>query len=177
MASSSRFTRRQLSIDCEDGKDNILHMVVPRLYIGSIYAALEREQMKEKGITHILNASRFQSTFPEDFTYLSIDIKDKDDSNILPCIPSANIFIEAGMQSGGVLVHCYGGRSRSAAFWKNPGASRRAFMPARLVVSSCALPSHHGYLLTLLTAPPPAPLGTNSELLSARDGPSRHPGT
>ena len=116
MASSSRFTRRQLSIDCEDGKDNVLQMVVPRLYIGSIYAALEKEQMKEKGITHILNASRFQSTFPEDFTYLSIDIKDKEDCNILPCIPSANIFIEAGMQSGGVLVHCYGGRSRSAAF-------------------------------------------------------------
>jgi hypothetical protein len=39
----------------------------------------------------------------------------RDDSNILSCIPIANIFIEAGMENGGILVHCIGGRSRSAA--------------------------------------------------------------
>ena len=40
----------------------------------------------------------------------------RETSNILSCIPAANIFIEAGIDSGGVLVHCFGGRSRSAAF-------------------------------------------------------------
>lgn len=68
------------------------------------------------GITHVLNASRFQSTSPTQFTYLIIDIKDRSDSNLLACIPTANIFIEAGLQAGGVLVHCYQGKSRSAAF-------------------------------------------------------------
>jgi protein-tyrosine phosphatase len=66
-------------------------------------------------ITHILNASRIPATFPKHFTYLSIDIRDKDESNILACIPASNIFIEAGIDAGGVLVHCFGGRSRSAA--------------------------------------------------------------
>ena len=40
----------------------------------------------------------------------------REDANILSCIPSTNIFIEAGIEAGGVLVHCFGGRSRSAAF-------------------------------------------------------------
>jgi len=33
----------------------------------------------------------------------------RDTSNILACIPTTNIFIEAGMENGGVLVHCFGG--------------------------------------------------------------------
>ena len=40
----------------------------------------------------------------------------RDCSNILSCIPTTNIFIEAGIENGGVLVHCFGGKSRSAAF-------------------------------------------------------------
>ena len=40
----------------------------------------------------------------------------REDANILSCIPASNIFIEAGIETGGVLVHCFGGRSRSAAF-------------------------------------------------------------
>jgi protein-tyrosine phosphatase len=67
------------------------------------------------GITHIVNASGVPNTFPKTFTYLYIDIKDKETSNVLSCIPTTNIFIEAGIDAGAVLVHCYGGVSRSAA--------------------------------------------------------------
>ena len=38
------------------------------------------------------------------------------ESNILSCIPTSNIFIEAALEGGGVLVHCFGGKSRSPAF-------------------------------------------------------------
>eukprot|EP00602_Paraphysomonas_sp_CaronLab_P002207 CAMPEP_0185029152 /NCGR_PEP_ID=MMETSP1103-20130426/15290_1 /TAXON_ID=36769 /ORGANISM="Paraphysomonas bandaiensis, Strain Caron Lab Isolate" /LENGTH=716 /DNA_ID=CAMNT_0027563795 /DNA_START=211 /DNA_END=2361 /DNA_ORIENTATION=+ len=89
--------------------------VYPKIYIGSVHAAFNQEVLVDRGITHILNASRLPSTFPKSFTYLAIDIRDKDEANILACIPASNIFIEAGMDSGGGLVHCYGGRSRSAA--------------------------------------------------------------
>lgn len=34
----------------------------------------------------------------------------------MACIPTTNIFIEAGLDNGGVLVHCFGGKSRSPAF-------------------------------------------------------------
>lgn len=104
-----------LAIDADLVQDNMPAEVVPKVYIGSIHAAFNQETLAEKGITHILNASRLPSTFPKMFNYLSIDVRDKDDANILSCIPAANIFIEAGVDSGGVLVHCYGGRSRSAA--------------------------------------------------------------
>lgn len=40
----------------------------------------------------------------------------REDANILACIPTTNIFIEAGLDNGGVLVHCFGGKSRSPAF-------------------------------------------------------------
>jgi hypothetical protein len=104
-----------LAIDAELVQDNMPSEIIPKLFIGSIHAAFNQEALTERGITHILNASRLPSTFPKLFNYLSIDIRDKDDANILSCIPAANIFIEAGIDAGGVLVHCYGGRSRSAA--------------------------------------------------------------
>lgn len=40
----------------------------------------------------------------------------RESSNILTAIGAVNIFVEAGIEKGGVLVHCAGGRSRSAAF-------------------------------------------------------------
>jgi hypothetical protein len=41
----------------------------------------------------------------QEFTYLTIDIRDKEYTNILSCIPVTTVFLEAGMQSGGVLIH------------------------------------------------------------------------
>ena len=43
-------------------------------------------------------------------------MKDRGSSDILSCIPACNIFIESALHgNGAVLVHCFGGRSRSAA--------------------------------------------------------------
>ena len=104
-----------LALDTDLVQDNMPQEIVHNIYIGSIHAAFNQEALSKAGITHILNASRIPATFPKNFTYFSIDIRDKDESNILSCIPSSNIFIEAGVDAGGVLVHCFGGRSRSAA--------------------------------------------------------------
>lgn len=43
-------------------------------------------------------------------------LRPRESTNILGAIGAVNIFIEAGLEKGGVLVHCAGGRSRSAAF-------------------------------------------------------------
>ena len=61
----------------------IFVQVVPKLYIGSIYAALNEEGLRRLGITHIVNASRFPPTFPSSFTYLTIDVRDHATANLL----------------------------------------------------------------------------------------------
>jgi len=104
-----------LALDTNIVQDNVPQKVLPGIFIGSIHAAFNQEALLENGISHILNASRVPATFPKNFTYLSIDIRDREDANILSCIPASNIFLEAGIDAGGVLIHCFGGRSRSAA--------------------------------------------------------------
>ncbi len=90
--------------------------MVDSIFVGSIHAAFNQEVIYERGITHVLNASGLPATFPRRFTYLGVDIRDKEDANLLSAIAATNMFIEAGVEKGGVLVHCLGGHSRSPAF-------------------------------------------------------------
>eukprot|EP00597_Dinobryon_sp_UTEXLB2267_P001468 CAMPEP_0170069502 /NCGR_PEP_ID=MMETSP0019_2-20121128/8154_1 /TAXON_ID=98059 /ORGANISM="Dinobryon sp., Strain UTEXLB2267" /LENGTH=932 /DNA_ID=CAMNT_0010277565 /DNA_START=106 /DNA_END=2904 /DNA_ORIENTATION=- len=105
-----------LTLDSSLVQDDLPQEVIPKVFIGSIHSAYNLDALQCNGITHILNASRLPITFPKQFTYLSVEIRDKGDSNILSCIPTSNIFIEAGVENGGTLIHCFGGKSRSAAF-------------------------------------------------------------
>ena len=105
-----------LNLDSSVIQDNVPVPIVKGLYMGSIHCSFNEVGMRKAGVTHIINTSGTPATYPNTFTYLSISIRDKDYSNLLSCIPACNIFIEAGLESGGsVLVHCTGGRSRSAA--------------------------------------------------------------
>jgi len=105
-----------LSLDATLVQDDVPLEVVKKLFLGSIYSAFNLDGLMNCGITHILNASRVQIAFANQFTYLSVDIKDKEESNILACIPTTNIFIQGGVDRGAILVHCFGGKSRSPAF-------------------------------------------------------------
>ncbi|ETW04634.1 hypothetical protein H310_03825 [Aphanomyces invadans] len=96
-------------------QDNLPCEVIPKLWVGSVHAAFNFEAIKERKITHVLNVSGTIATYPHEFTYLTVDLRDKDYTNLLSCIPIATVFLESGMQQGGILVHCAGGRSRSPA--------------------------------------------------------------
>ncbi|TYZ60195.1 hypothetical protein PybrP1_003517 [[Pythium] brassicae (nom. inval.)] len=96
-------------------QDNVPVEVAPGLFIGSIHAAFNVDALREKRISHVLNLAAAAATFPDDFTYLSVGIRDKDAANLLSCLPVAMLFVQAGIDAGGVLVHCAGGRSRSPA--------------------------------------------------------------
>jgi hypothetical protein len=105
-----------LNLDSSVIQDNLPVPITPGLFMGSIHCSFNEAGMASNGVTHIINTSGTPATFPSSFHYLSISIRDKDYSNLLSCIPACNIFIEAGLEGGGsVLVHCTGGRSRSAA--------------------------------------------------------------
>ena len=101
--------RPTLALDVNIVQDNLPQRVIDKVYIGSIHAGFNQECLLAMGVTHILNASRLPPTFPKLFTYLSVDVRDKEEANILSSLPIANIFIEAGIEAGGILVHCFGG--------------------------------------------------------------------
>ena len=112
--SVSRSPNLQLSVNLV--ADNIPVQVAPRIFVGSIHSAFNQSALLEFNITHIVNAAGLPATFPTLFSYLTITLRDRDSSNLLSCIPAANIFIEAALQgSGCVLVHCTAGKSRSIA--------------------------------------------------------------
>jgi hypothetical protein len=96
-------------------QDNVPVEVAAGLFVGSIHAAFNVDALKSNKISHVLNLAGSYATFPEDFTYLSLSIRDKEYASLLSCLPVAAVFIDAGLKSGGVLVHCAGGRSRSPA--------------------------------------------------------------
>ena len=53
--------------------------------------------------------------FPKQFTYKVISVADVSSQSLIRHFPAAISFIKDGIRSGGVLVHCFAGVSRSAS--------------------------------------------------------------
>ncbi|OAE34603.1 hypothetical protein AXG93_167s1140 [Marchantia polymorpha subsp. ruderalis] len=85
------------------------------LYLGSIGAAFNKGLLQNLNITHILAvAGGVDMPFPECFKYLRIEVLDSADVDLAQHFTECFSFIdEARMSGGGVLVHCFAGRSRS----------------------------------------------------------------
>ena len=103
------------------GKDKLPCQVAEGLYIGPIGAARNLKALRKCGITHIINASPVVPCYFRDnpegaFVYHLVPIYDDAAVDLTGHIEEANDFIEAGIAAGGILVHCYAGQSRSAAF-------------------------------------------------------------
>lgn len=56
-----------------------------------------------------------RSACAQSFVYLHMHVRDHHLEDILSVLPAAFVFIASGLRTGGVLVHCNAGRSRSAA--------------------------------------------------------------
>ncbi|XP_050373983.1 dual specificity protein phosphatase 1 isoform X3 [Argentina anserina] len=73
-------------------EDNIPCKIEEGLFLGSIGAAHNKDELKSLNITHILTvASSLAPAYPDEFVYKVLNAK----------------------RSGGVLVHCFVGKSRS----------------------------------------------------------------
>jgi protein phosphatase slingshot len=112
--------QRLAALRAASGKDRVPCKVADGLYIGALGAARNLKALRKAGITHVLNCSPAVPCFfrdhPNEFTYHVVPIFDDDDADLLAHLPPASAFIAAGRRAGGVLVHCYAGQSRSAAF-------------------------------------------------------------
>ena len=96
------------------GNDN-LSPVFHNLFIGDYLISINYEALNSKKITHILIcAEELSPRYPESFKYKKLLLDDDPNYPIFECFDEAFDFIEQGLKSGVVLVHCAQGRSRSA---------------------------------------------------------------
>ena len=90
--------------------------IVNNLYLGSISSCYDFDELKNKGITHIISVmAGFVPPFPKDFKYLVINALDNENNDLSEIFKFSNEFIENAFDNNGkVLIHCMAGRSRSA---------------------------------------------------------------
>lgn len=86
------------------------------LYLGSYDHAKSKQQLKDLGISHIVNmAGELENDYPDDFKYLNVKLDDTSNDNIAEHFEKTLKFIEeAQASSSRVLVHCAMGISRSS---------------------------------------------------------------
>ena len=94
--------------------DDGLHQVIPRLFIGSQDAASNFNGLIHNGITHILSAGGAITTKFDRLTYKHLPIYDVPEFDIKNYFSEAKMFINDGLKTGSVLVHCNAGISRSS---------------------------------------------------------------
>jgi len=90
--------------------------IINDLYLGSISSCYDFDELKKKGITHIISVmAGFIPPFPDDFKYLVINALDNENNDLSDSFKFSNEFIENALDDNGkVLIHCMAGRSRSA---------------------------------------------------------------
>lgn len=95
--------------------DNMPCEIEPGLFLGSVGAASNKSVLKNLNITHVLLvANALEPAYPRDFKYKQVEVLDSVDTNLAQHFEECFSFIdEAKREGGGVLVHCFAGRSRS----------------------------------------------------------------
>ncbi|KAK8560803.1 hypothetical protein V6N13_026238 [Hibiscus sabdariffa] len=96
-------------------EDTVPTIIEEGLFLGSIAAANNVDALKRLNVTHILTVASFlKPAHTNDFVCKAIPVVDKEDTDISQYFDECFDFIdEARRQGGGVLVHCFVGKSRS----------------------------------------------------------------
>ncbi|XP_076928949.1 dual specificity protein phosphatase 1-like [Bidens hawaiensis] len=96
--------------------DKVPSKIEEGLYLGSVGAANNKTLLKSLNITHILTvASSIPPAHPNDFTYKVVDVHDREEVDIAQFFDDCFGFINEAKRTGGVLVHCFVGKSRSVS--------------------------------------------------------------
>jgi dual specificity phosphatase 12 len=99
------------------GRKNF-HEIAPNLFVGDLPSAYNKTELKEAGITHIINSVvGVPAPYPDDFKYLSVELRDQPYENIESHFDETNKFIDhaINVEHGKVFIHCLCGISRSSS--------------------------------------------------------------
>ncbi|CAD8197182.1 unnamed protein product [Paramecium octaurelia] len=90
--------------------------IVPHVYLSSIVYAKDLYWLKKQKISNILIIGQLQKYFPLKFQYKCILIEDKPENDISQYFEECIQYIDQVVaQNKNILVHCYGGQSRSVS--------------------------------------------------------------
>ncbi|TQD90320.1 hypothetical protein C1H46_024148 [Malus baccata] len=106
-------------------EDNVPCQIEEGLFLGSIGAANNKEELKNLNITHILTvANSLAPAYPNDFVYKVINVADRVCTDLKQHFDECIDYIDVAKRSGGgVLVHCFVGRSRRMTRSSQPTAT------------------------------------------------------
>ena len=95
-------------------KDKNISLILPGLYQGNYYGAIDKEKLDLLNISAILNCGC--NNYKTEKIYLKIEMEDSMNEDLLEILPKATLFIHNNLSSGrNVYVHCKGGFSRSTS--------------------------------------------------------------
>ena len=110
--------------------------ITNKIFLGNEEGAKNIEQLKFRGISHILICGvDLIKFYPEEFIYYTIEIEDSPDENILKHFSKTLKFIQSAKK---IYVHCWAGVSRSASFviayliWQKKISFEQAFEEVKL---------------------------------------------
>ena len=91
--------------------------ITPRVYLGSIEAALDTPDLKKRGITHIINAAK-DATYDSELPQIRLHLDDIPRENLFRVLEPSRIVMNRILLTNSenkILVHCMAGVSRSAS--------------------------------------------------------------
>lgn len=100
-----------------DESRSSIHEIVPRIYLGDIRVAHNKEKLDSLGITHVVIAVvGVPPPFPDDYKYMNVDLCDVQEEDIKKHFSDVHSFIDDALRTpeNKVLIHCMKGASRSA---------------------------------------------------------------
>mmetsp|Transcript_22671 Transcript_22671/g.27774 ORF Transcript_22671/g.27774 Transcript_22671/m.27774 type:complete len:185 (-) Transcript_22671:725-1279(-) len=107
-----------LSFVVDLAPDEELAQIRDNLFVGSASGAGNIKEIEKYEITHVLNLAGgyIGDAFPEKLTYLTIDMLDLPDFDLLKCLDDCISFIAKATEGKNrCLVHCNAGVSRSTS--------------------------------------------------------------
>ena len=94
--------------------EEICVKIIDGVFLGSYKTSMSKTTLSANNISYVLCVgNEMETIFKDGYKYMKLDVTDTEDENILFNFESVYNFIEEGKSQGGVLIHCYGGISRS----------------------------------------------------------------
>jgi len=94
-----------------------MDMILPRLYLGSLFASRDLSLLQRNNISHILVVGvELKQHYPQNFSYHHVSIDDEEGELIISHFKECISFIEEALRDseGNILIHCAAGVSRSS---------------------------------------------------------------